>query len=127
MEKLNEILKKRRNYLLLSIKDLAAQSGVSPSHISRIERGARYPSATILSKLCKPLGLSEKEMYILAGFLSYHPSTKSVSGSSKQLDPYVAIILGQEPVAVQRAVVRLLKLAKLLAASSNLNLSANRQ
>jgi len=44
-------------------------SGVSSSHLRRIERGERFPSAAILRKIAKPLGFSESELLSLADYL----------------------------------------------------------
>ena len=90
-------------------------SGVSPSHLGRIERGERFPSALILRKLAKPLGFGEDELFTLAGYLS--PQTSGVAESRVEysggrLDPYVSRMLAQEPVEVQRAVIGLLSILK---------------
>jgi transcriptional regulator with XRE-family HTH domain len=92
---------------------------VSSSHLGRIERGERFPSARILRKIAKPLGFDEDELFTLAGFLS--PQTSGVaeeSGSryaNRQLDPYVARMLAEEPPEVQRAVIGILSILKSLA------------
>ena len=55
-------------------------------------------------------------MFTLAGFLS--PQTPGVAEESgpryaaRQLDPYVAKMLAEEPVEVQRAVIGILSLLK---------------
>ena len=90
-------------------------SGVSASHLGRIERGERFPSAHILRKIAKPLGFGEDELFTLAGYLSAQSAmtaenTPSYSGSG--LDPYVARILAQEPIDVQRAVIGILTILK---------------
>jgi transcriptional regulator with XRE-family HTH domain len=116
---LGRILKQQRVTVPLTLQELAKESGVSSSHLGRIERGERFPSARILRKIAKPLGFDEDELFTLAGFLS--PQTSGVaeeSGtrySSRQLDPYVARMLAEEPPEVQRAVVGVLSLLKSIA------------
>jgi transcriptional regulator with XRE-family HTH domain len=116
---LGRILKQQRISVPLTLQELANTSGVSSSHLGRIERGERFPSAHILRKIAKPLGFDEDELFTLAGFLS--PQTPSVaeernSGySSRHLDPYVAKMLAEEPVEVQRAVIGILTMLKSIA------------
>ncbi len=46
------------------------------SHLSRIEKAQRYPSTRVLCKIAKPLGLEEKELFNLAGYMpSEHPTS----------------------------------------------------
>ena len=114
---LGKILKQQRVMVPLTLKELAAASGVSASHLGRIERGERFPSARILRKIAKPLGASESELLTLAGYLSPQPSGEAEAPSGRRLDPYVAAVLSQEPVEVQRAVVSLLTVVKAIAES----------
>ncbi|MBA7590950.1 hypothetical protein ES708_33094 [subsurface metagenome] len=111
---LGRILKQRRGMMLLTLQGLAARSGVSASHLGRIERGERFPSAHILRKVAQPLGSEESELLILAGYLSRQPSEveRPIVG---QLDPYVAAVLSQEPVEMQRALVTVLIILKSMA------------
>jgi predicted transcriptional regulator len=44
IQNLGIILKRQRNRLGLTLRDLAGKSGVSISYVSRIEKGERYPS-----------------------------------------------------------------------------------
>ena len=71
---LGKIIKQRRVMIPLTLRELAAKSGVTQSHLSRIEIGGRFPSARILRKIAKPLGFSEVELFTFAGFLSPQPS-----------------------------------------------------
>ena len=117
--KLGKILKQQRIAIPLTLQELAATSGVSPSHLGRIERGERFPSAHILRRIAKPLGFDEDELFTLAGFLSPQTSgvaEERVSGyGARHLDPYVAKMLGEEPVEVQRAVIGILTILKSVA------------
>jgi transcriptional regulator with XRE-family HTH domain len=116
---LGKIIKQQRIKVPLTLQELAAESSVSSSHLGRIERGERFPSARILRRIAKPLGFDEDELFTLAGFLS--PQTQSgveeagARYTSRQLDPYVARMLGEEPPEVQRAVIGILSLLKSVA------------
>jgi transcriptional regulator with XRE-family HTH domain len=117
---LGKILKQQRITIPLTLQELAAESGVSSSHLGRIERSERFPSARILRKIAKPLGFDEDELFTLAGFLSPQASGVAEEGArytSRQLDPYVARILAEEPPEVQRSVIGILSLLKSLAKS----------
>jgi len=115
---LGRILKQRRVMIPLTLRGLATISGTSSSHLGRIERGERFPSASILRKIAKPLGFEEGELFSLAGYLSPQPSSPdegSVDYSGGRLDPYVGQILSQEPVEVQRTIIGILSILKNIA------------
>lgn len=115
---LGRILKQRRVMALLTLREIATMSGVSSSHLGRIERGERFPSATILQKIAKPLNFEEGELFCLAGYLSPQAigiAEEKADYSGRQLDPYVSQILSQEPVEVQRAIIGLLSILKSIA------------
>ena len=117
---LGKIIKQQRISVPLTLQELAAKSGVSSSHLGRIERGERFPSAHILQKIAAPLGFEEDELFTLAGYLSPQPPSiaeTSPSYSSGRLDPYVAKVLAQEPVDVQHTVIGILAILKSLAKS----------
>ena len=111
MSDLGRIIKQQRLSLSLTLRELAARSGVSSSHLGRIERGERFPSARILRKLAKPLGFDEAELLTHAGFLSQSPAPESGTG---RLDPSVARLLSQEPVEIQRTLIGLLSILKII-------------
>jgi len=117
----NEIgktLKQRRLSLELTLRELAAKSGVSASHIARVERGERFPSGHILRKVAKPLDLDESLLMTIAGYLPEPSSeTGEEPGLYRRLDPYVAKVLSEEPVHIQRAVLSLLTIVKTIAES----------
>ena len=116
---LGRILKQQRLSVPLTLQELAATSNVSSSHLGRIERGERFPSARILRKIASPLGFHEDELFTYAGFLS--PQTPGVaderntSYSGRQLDPFVAKMLSEEPIEMQRAVIGILTMLKSVA------------
>jgi transcriptional regulator with XRE-family HTH domain len=115
------LLKQQRLNVRLTLQELARKGKVSASHLGRIERGQRFPSARILRRIAQPLGLTENEIFALAGYLS--PQTTSASDDTHgngggHLDPVVARLLSQEPIEVQRQVISLLNIMKSLALSS---------
>ena len=117
---LGKVLKQQRHTANLTLHELSAASKVSPSHLGRIEKGERFPSAAILQRIAKPLGFGEDELFTLAGYLSPHLTEGSEDASAEgqnKLDPYVAKVLAQEPVEVQRAVIGLLTILKSIASS----------
>ena len=114
---LGQILRQRRVTMLVTLGELSAKSGVSPSYLGRIEKGERFPSGQILRKIAKPLSFSEGELFTLAGYLRSQPLSTADSFSVEQLDPFVATMLSQEPVETQRAVVTILSVLKSMAKS----------
>jgi len=117
---LGKIIKQQRIAVPLTLQKLTAKSGVSSSHLGRIERGERFPSAHVLQKIARPLGFEEDELLTLAGYLSPQPrriAEESPGYSGRRVDPYVARVLAQEPVDTQRAVIGILTILKSLAKS----------
>lgn len=112
------ILKQQRISLPLTLQELASKANVSASHLGRIERGERFPSAHILRRIAGPLGFEENELFTLAGYLSSQTPKSGEAAPSYgtgQLDPYVARVLSQEPPEVQRAVVGILTMLRSIA------------
>lgn len=110
---LGEMLRHRRAEVSLTLQQLSDLTGISASHIGRVERGNRFPSAKVLRRLACHLKFEENELFTLAGFL-----TQNDNGNDKAppgLDPYVARILAKEPARVQRALISFLETAKNLA------------
>jgi len=124
---LGKILKQQRISIPMTLQTLAAASGISSSHLGRIERGERYPSAKILRRIAKHLGFDENELFTMAGFLT--PSNMGVSEDDNngygrhRLDPYVAKILSEEPIEVQRAVIGILSILKSVARGASKEIS----
>jgi transcriptional regulator with XRE-family HTH domain len=113
--RLGKIIKQQRLISGLTLRELAASSGVSTSHIGRIERGERYPSAHVLRRIAGHLGFEESELFSLAGYFSAQPAAERRADSQSQLDPLVARALAQEPVEIQRLALVILTLLKSLA------------
>ena len=116
---LGKILKQKRQSAGLTLHEISEVSGVSTSHLGRIEKGERFPSADILQRIAGPVGFSESEIFTLAGYLSSNDERDKqiVPIEKSRLDPYVAKVLGQEPIEVQRAVVGILTILKSIAGS----------
>ena len=117
-QRIGRILKDQRVSRPLTLQQLAAKTKVSASHLGRIERGERFPSAHVLKRMAQPLGFDENELFTLAGYLSPQADgmTEPNRGSGGgQLDPYVARMLSQETVEVQRAVVGILAILRSIA------------
>jgi len=70
VEGLGDYLREQRVAARLSLRQLAAQTGVSNPYLSQIERGLRRPSAEVLQQLAKGLRISAETLYIRAGILS---------------------------------------------------------
>lgn len=112
---LGKILHEQRMAIPLTLEQLSAASGVSISHLGRIENGERFPSATILQKIATPLGYEENELFILAGYLSQRPEAVSATKalySGRSVDPDVLKALAREPVEVQRTLIGILNMLK---------------
>jgi len=112
---LGTVIRRQRVTVPLTLHGLATMSGVSPSHLGRVERGERFPSARVLRGIAKPLGFGEDELFTLAGYLSPQPPSLPETGqeySGGQVDPYVVRLLAEEPVEVQRAVIAILTILK---------------
>ena len=69
-QNLGNLIKQQRIRIGLTLEALAAKSGVSLGHLGHIEKAQRYPSAKVLRKIAKPLGLDEDELFTLAGYLA---------------------------------------------------------
>lgn len=52
-----------RSELNLSLRDLARKSGVSWTHIAKIESGERTPTVPVAYAICKALGRSITEIF----------------------------------------------------------------
>ena len=71
------IIREQRKSVNLSLNQLSKLSGVSLSHLGRIEQGERQPSTRTLQKIAKPLGFDLYELLIMAGHLLPDPDTFS--------------------------------------------------
>ncbi len=67
---IGKIIREQRKSIPLTLKQLSELSGVSVSHLGRIEQGLRKPSPRTLQKISKHLGFDLDEILTMAGFLS---------------------------------------------------------
>ncbi|PLS19710.1 hypothetical protein CVD28_04670 [Bacillus sp. M6-12] len=66
---IHDFLQERRIEMKLSIQQLSKESGISASHISRMERGVRHPSPLTLEKLAIPLHVEYVTLLKVANLL----------------------------------------------------------
>lgn len=121
MNDLGRLIKQQRTAASLTLMELSTASNISTSHLARIERGDRFPSARTLRRIAKPLGLEENRLFTLAGFLSSTSSDDSkeeLEHTISGLDPHVAKVLADTPVTVQRSLIGIISILKSLAKSA---------
>ncbi len=118
MSNIGKLIKQQRIMSGLTLQQLSDKSSVSESHISRIERGERFPSAHVLCKVAQPLGFQEGALLVYADYLP-PPSTNEGSSQPSDilggLDPCVAEALSQERVKLQRTAIAILTILKSIA------------
>lgn len=66
---LGSYLREQREHAKLSVRQLAAVTGVSNPYLSQIERGLRRPSAEVLQQIARGLRISAEALYVRAGIL----------------------------------------------------------
>ncbi|MFC1989832.1 helix-turn-helix domain-containing protein [Chloroflexota bacterium] len=119
-EDLIEVLRQKREALSLTLRELGEKSGVSVSHLYRIEQGTRFPSARVIRKIAGPLGFKEEELFKIAGLLLHQSPATADDGplyGGRRLDPYVAAVLSEEPVEIRRTVIGILNVFKSITGS----------
>jgi transcriptional regulator with XRE-family HTH domain len=62
-ERVAQATKERRERLGLTVRGLSARSGISPSMISDVERGAKSPTVNTLSALAEALGIPVSALF----------------------------------------------------------------
>lgn len=72
-ETLGRIIKRRRQTMALTQRELAVMLGVKASHVAYLEGGRRRPSLALLKRLADVLDLDRREIFLLA-----HPEAKSL-------------------------------------------------
>lgn len=87
---IREVLKGRRGLKGWTLKQLSRESGVSTTHIGRIERGERFPSGCVLRKLAGPLDLTETELFKVAGYLTRDVSDDTLDRFKKEIKREIA-------------------------------------
>ncbi len=85
MEDFAEFLKKLRNDMRLSLRQVAAKAGVSVSYLTQLEHGRRgVPGAPVLKKLAPIYNISTRELLKAAGYLD--DDTKPVLSDKEEVD-----------------------------------------
>jgi transcriptional regulator with XRE-family HTH domain len=82
-------IREQRRQAELSLRNLAAQAGVSNPYLSQIERGLRQPSARILKDIAKALRISAESLYLKAGILDQEVEPPDVVAAIRR-DPHLA-------------------------------------
>jgi transcriptional regulator with XRE-family HTH domain len=82
-ENIGKVIREQRKQIPLSLKRLSKMSGVSVSHLGRIEKGERSPSPRTLQLIARPLRFDVSELLIIAGFLSPEPLVASAEERNK--------------------------------------------
>ena len=67
VESLSNYLKRAREEAGLSLREVAAKSGVSFAHIRRLEQGLRKPTVEVLQKVAEALALDLDEVLNAVG------------------------------------------------------------
>lgn len=70
-------IRKYRKKNDLTLRDLSKRSGISFSHLSKIERGEHIPSKRTLDLLAESIDVDKDKLYVLSG---YAPSNKLGKG-----------------------------------------------
>lgn len=98
---LAKMLKEQREQMGLTLAALSDRSGVCVSHISRVEKGERFPSALVLRRLAKPLGLSEGQLLATGGYLT-NPAGAYNTGDIRPRTPQEVLdeLRAVQPIAI---------------------------
>jgi transcriptional regulator with XRE-family HTH domain len=64
-ETIGRVIRRERQEHALTIKELAEKASLSEIYVGEIERGQKYPSASVLESLAKALGLELAELFEL--------------------------------------------------------------
>ena len=69
VRELGEFIREQREAAQISMRGLAAKTGVSNPYLSQVERGLRRPSADILAQIAQGLSISVETLLVKAGVL----------------------------------------------------------
>lgn len=84
---IGEYIRQQRQQAKISLRQLAAQAGVSNPYLSQIERGLRKPSAEILNQIAKALRISAHALYVQAGLIDEREQDDSDVLNALRADP----------------------------------------
>lgn len=104
---IHEFLQERRIEMKLSIQQLSQESGISASHISRMERGVRNPSPQTLEKLAVPLHVDYLTLLKVADLLE-SPQSNYVDLGKVLLNDMCVFDGKEVPVVIKNKVLALL-------------------
>lgn len=79
---LGEFIRDQRQSAQLSLRALAARTGISNPYLSQVERGLRRPSADILAQIAAGLSISAESLLARAGVLPARPDSHDASASA---------------------------------------------
>ncbi len=98
---LGAVIRSRREQLGISLRAFARQCGLSPAHVSKVERGLASPSVGTLSRIVQELGLDGSDLFGTAS---------APTGASAPILVRAADIpvLASEPGSPEGSIVRLL-------------------
>ena len=69
LEALGQLIRKQRQQMELTLRDLAERANVSNPYLSQIERGLHEPSVRVLKAIAGALNLSAEQLLVQAGVL----------------------------------------------------------
>ncbi len=69
LEALGDLIRKQRQQMELTLRDLAERANVSNPYLSQIERGLHEPSVRVLKAIAGALNLSAEQLLVQAGVL----------------------------------------------------------
>lgn len=78
---LGSVVKEARDGARMTQRDLAAAVAVKASHIAYIENSRRKPSISLINRLAEALGVSAKELLVLA-----HPEAEQIVAGERSAD-----------------------------------------
>jgi len=120
---IGKYLKSLRISMGISQYKLAAISGITVSHICRLEKGNRLPSGGMIVKLARALGIAEKELLVMTGCIEATEETRNAESKrhlEAEIDHLVVYTLAQETPELQRQIIEVLQMLKKTARTKSL-------
>lgn len=65
LETIGQLVRRLRKEQGLPLRKIAARLDLDPSTLSKIERGDRFPTKDLISKIAQAFGMDERELLIL--------------------------------------------------------------
>jgi len=84
-----DYIRRQRQLANISLRKMAAQSGVSAAALNEIEHGLRNPSRTILTSIARALRLSAETLHLQAGVLDPKDDDELDTVREIRRDPYL--------------------------------------